>query len=463
LAPNTSRAKMSELSSKYHEQVIAGPILKTVFSLAAPVTLNMLMEFALSVTDFYWVGKLGPAAQDSITSSMVVVWTFFASTAIISIGMTALVSRYVGAGDYPQTVRVIRQGLSFSILLGLVIFVSGWLATPLLMRFMGTSEATFGNAVPYLRIFFIATPLFAVAETIYAIFRASGDTRTPTRVGVMVVVINMVLDPFLIFGIGPFPELGVKGASVASLVAIAIGLLLIVRELRRGKTGYEVPKAFGARPELKDFWRIARIGMPIATQQLIFVFVYWFLIRIVHQFGEDAGAAMGIGNRMESFSYLVCYGISLAASTMVGQNLGAGKPKRAARCAWTAAGAGVGVTLVMSVLFLSIPGLIASVFTADPEVHHIAVDYLIILGLSQFTMAIEIILEGAFSGSGDTLPPMIVSVPGSIARVPLAYFLAFGLGWGINGVWWTLTITTTVKALALALWFARGKWKQKQV
>ncbi|RME26955.1 MAG: MATE family efflux transporter, partial [Candidatus Zixiibacteriota bacterium] len=363
----------------------------------------------------------------------------------------------------PKAVDVIRQGLSFAMLLGLAICVTGWLATPLLMRFMETSAATFANAVPYLRIFFIATPLFALAETIYAVFRASGDTRTPTRVGVTVVIINMVLDPFLIFGIGPFPELGVKGASVASLIAIAIGLVLIVRELRHGKTGYDVTRPFWARPRLSSIWRIARIGLPIATQQLIFVFVYWFLIRFVHRFGEDAGAAMGIGNRMESFSYLVCYGISLAASTMVGQNLGAGQPKRAARCAWTATGAGVGVTLFISVLFLSTPGLIASVFTSDPEVHRIAVDYLVILGLSQFTMAVEIILEGAFSGAGDTLPPMLVSVPGSLARVPLAYLLAFTLDWGINGVWWTLTITTTIKALALAVWFARGKWQQKLV
>jgi Na+-driven multidrug efflux pump len=166
---------------------------------------------------------------------------------------------------------------------------------------------------------------------------------------------------------------------------------------------------------------------------------------------------------MESFSYLMCFGFSIAASTMVGQNLGAGKPDRAAKCAWGATGIAIALTFVTSVLFITVPSSIASVFTDDPEVLNIAIYYLIILGLSQITMAIEIVLEGAFGGAGDTLPPMIVMIPGSLARIPLAYWLCFTLDWGINGVWWTLTITTTVKAIILALWFKRGKWKAKKV
>jgi Na+-driven multidrug efflux pump len=166
---------------------------------------------------------------------------------------------------------------------------------------------------------------------------------------------------------------------------------------------------------------------------------------------------------MESFSYLTCIAFSIAAATMVGQNLGAGKPDRAATCAWSATGISIGLTFIISVLFITLPSTIASVFSDNLEVRAIAIDYLIILGLSQITMAIEIVLEGAFSGAGDTIPPMVVMIPGAVARIPLAYFLCFTLDWGINGVWWTLTITTTVKAIILALWFKRGQWKEKQV
>ena len=172
---------------------------------------------------------------------------------------------------------------------------------------------------------------------------------------------------------------------------------------------------------------------------------------------------MGIGNRMESLSYLTCYGFSVAASTMVGQNLGAGKPDRAARCAWGAAGLAIFITFFISIAFIFFPKLIASIFTDDPEVLKIAINYLIILGVSQTAMAVEIVLEGAFGGAGDTIPPMLVMIPFSLARVPLAYFLSFNMDLGVSGVWWTLTITSVIKSIILGLWFKRGKWKEKVV
>jgi putative MATE family efflux protein len=300
-------------------------------------------------------------------------------------------------------------------------------------------------------------------ETSYAVFRAAGDTRTPTIIGSVTVVINMILDPLLIFGLGPFPELGVSGAALATGVSVTISTAWVLTKLLRGHAGFSMAGFLEYRPDVRESLKIARIGLPIASQQFVFVAVYWFLIKIVHEFGSEAAAAMGVGNRMESFSYLICMGFSVAASTMVGQNLGARKPDRAARCAWGSVGIAVGVTFVVSILFLTIPRQIASIFTDNPVVLEIAIDYLIILGISQSAMAIEIVLEGAFGGAGDTIPPMLVMIPGSLARVPLAYVLAFTLGMGINGVWWTLTITSIAKAIVLALWFYRGRWKHKEV
>jgi putative MATE family efflux protein len=448
---------------KTSEHIVSGPLLKTIFSLALPVVAGMFMEFALSVTDFYWVGKLGPAAQDAITSTMVVIWSVFAGINIISIGITALVSRHIGAGDPDQAAFFTQQGIAAAAGAALVLTVTGYLLTPSLLRFMGAGQDTLRHAIPYLRIFFLSAVFFWVSEVAYAAFRASGDTKTPTIVGIGMVALNMILDPVLIFGWGPFPRLGVPGASIATTISVMLSSSVILTLLLRGKAGFSPRRWLFTRPHIATVIRIARIGLPMASQQLIFIVVYWFLIKIVHQFGEIAGAAMGIGNRMESFSYLTSYGFGVAASTMVGQNLGAGNPDRAARGAWTAIGIGLTSTAVITILFLTIPETIAGIFTANSEVREIAVDYLIILGLSQVTMATEIILEGAFSGSGDTIPPMAVAIPGSIARIPLAYLLAFNLGLGINGVWWTLTITTVLKASVLAYWFSRGRWKLKVV
>ncbi|MCP4684390.1 MAG: MATE family efflux transporter [bacterium] len=453
----------NNLPDSHSDKVVSGPIARTVLSLALPVVAGMAMEILLSVVDFYWVGKLGASAQDAVTSSMVIIWTIFSAVSLISIGITALVSRHVGAGNPDRAVHYIRQAMYLAVFVAAAVTISGYFLTPGFMDFMKVGPATQAHAVPYLRIFFLSCVMLFLNETAFAIFRASGDTRTPTKVGILVVLLNLVLDPLLIFGYGPIPALGVPGASIATTISIAVGTVLIFRSMLRGKLGYRVKKLLQWEPDLSGMLHISRIGLPIASQQLAFVVVYWFLIGFVHEFGETAGAAMGIGNRMESFSYLTCYGFSLAASTMVGQNLGAGKPGRAARCAWGATGLGIGITLVFGFLFIAFPTAIASVFTEEPAVLEIAVGYLIILGLSQFAMAVEIILEGAFSGAGDTIPPMVVMLPGSIARIPLAWYLAFELDWGIEGIWWTLTITTGFKALVLAYWFSLGRWKTKKV
>ncbi len=446
-----------------NNSVTEGPISKTIISLAFSVVLGMLLEFALSTTDYFWVGKLGATAQDAVTSSMVVIWTIFVLITIVSVGVTALVSRYVGANDNARAAFYIKQGLALAIILGVIVSSIGYFVTPQLLTFMDSSDATLDLAIPYLRIFFLAGVIFFWNETIFASFRASGDTKTPTIVSSIAVLLNMVLDPLLILGYGPFPELGVAGASTATAISIFVGMLIITTLLLKGKLGYPVNQLLKIRPKLKELWKVAKIGLPMSTQQLVFVIVYWFLIKIVHSFGEISAAAMGIGNRMESFSYLTCFGFSLEASTMVGQNLGAGKPDRAAKCAYGSIGIAVATTLVMTFFFIVFPKFIAGIFTDDPEVLTIAVDYLIILGISQFAMAIEIVLEGSFSGAGDTIPPMIVMIPGSLARIPLAYYLCFDLGWGINGVWWTLTITTLFKSMILLYWFRLGRWKLKEI
>ncbi|MEW5796750.1 MAG: MATE family efflux transporter [Candidatus Zixiibacteriota bacterium] len=457
---------MSQLQAKAdrnRELITSGPIIKAILSLAVPVVAGMFMEIALAVANFFWVGWLGPAAQDAVTSSLVMVWTVFSLTAVVSIGVTALVSRHVGAGELEQAAHHGRQAFWLAGIIGGVVSAAGVVWSPQLLALMNVAEATRAQALPYLRIFFASSLLIFLCETTYAIFRASGDTRTPVKTGITVVAINICLDPLLIFGWGPFPELGVPGAAVATTLALATGAVLILRLLLLGRVGYSVGNPLRERVGVRSILKIAQIGAPIASQQFVFVLVYWFLIGFVHRFGENAGAAMGIGNRMESFSYLTCYGFSIAASTLVGQNLGAGRPERAARCAWGAVGLGVGLTLIFSALFIGFPGLITGVFTSDPEVRRIAIDYLIILGISQSAMALEIVLEGAFSGAGNTVPPMLVMLPGSLARIPLAWYLAFDQGWGINGIWWTLTITTTVKAVLLAWWFSLGRWKRKKL
>jgi putative MATE family efflux protein len=275
--------------------------------------------------------------------------------------------------------------------------------------------------------------------------------------------LNIILDPLLIFGWGPFPRLETDGAALASVFSQGIGSLLFVFLIIRGKLACR----FSLLPKWDlDFsmvWRILRIGIPASSAWILFSVVYLFINKIVALFGTEAIAALGIGNRMESISFLTCIGFSTAASTLVGQNLGAGKPERSAQAARQTAGITVMVTGLVALTFFAFPRQIASFFISDPRVVEIAIGYLRILALSQMFMALEIVFEGGFAGAGNTVPPMIVSIAGSAARIPLAYLLAVHWGIGINGVWLAITSTTIVKGVVLSFWFRRGRWKTKRI
>jgi putative MATE family efflux protein len=445
------------------ENITDGPIYPTILRLAWPILAAMFLEFALSLANYFWVGYLGTPEQDAVTSSMVVTWTVYATISIIVIGITALVSRAIGAGDKEQAAYVSKQGILMAI--GAAVFFSslGILASPYIMQFLKAGPQVMQIGTPYLRIFFIGVGFFYINDALGAIFRASGDTRSPMYSYISATLLNIILDPLLIFGIGPFPRMGVPGAAIATVISVSIGFLIFVGLILKKKLEFSLAGWYRVRPDFKTMFRIFKIGIPISIQNIIFTCVYWFIIQIVHRYGSSAGAAMGIGNRMESLSFLISFGFSVAASTLVGQNLGAEKPDRAAKCAWATVKLIAIETGLVSLIFLTIPGVITGAFTSDPAVHKIARDYLIILGLSQVFMGVEIVLEGSFSGAGNTIPPMIVSIPFSIARLPLAYFLCFVLDIGINGVWWTLTITSFFKAGILFFWFRKGNWKKKKL
>jgi putative MATE family efflux protein len=273
------------------------------------------------------------------------------------------------------------------------------------------------------------------------------------------VIINIVLDPLLIFGWGPFPRWETNGASLATIISAGCGTSVYIGMILRGRLQYPLMFRLMEKLDFRLAWTIVRIGFPPAISGVVFSVVYIFINSIVADFGTASIAALMIGHRMESLSYLMSFGISMAASTLVGQNLGAGKPERAARSAWTAMRMSAGITAFMGLLFVIFPRELSAFFIADEQVIEVAVDYLRIIAVSQVFMGAHIVLEGAFAGAGNTLPPMAVSIPGSIARLPVAYYLCYIVGIGVNGVWWALTITTVAKALVLWYWFARGRWK----
>ena len=443
--------------------LISGSIPTTILKLAWPVVATMFVHTAFLITDMIWVGRLGAAPMAAVISSTFFIWILFSLAEIITAGLVAVVSRHYGARKYDRASYTASQAIGFSLLLSVLITVIGCLFTPTFFKYVGTEPDVTAVGIEYLEIRFIGTIFVFLYEVGTAIFRSTGDTKTPMTLSIIAVGGNIILDPCLIFGLGPFPELGVAGAAIATVISMAGAVIGFAFYLFRGKLTLDLRFSDSMKPDLKLIWQMVKIGLPLSLNGILFSVVYIFINKITASFGTEAIAALGVGNRSEAFSYMICFGFAVAVSTIVGQNLGANRKDRAERAVWITVGITAVITAVMAAAFILIPGLITRIFISDQVVIDISSDYLRILALSQVFMAVTIVLEGAFSGAGDTMPPMIVGIPAALARLPIAYLLCFTLDVGVNGVWWAITITTIISGTVLAFWFKKGKWKNREI
>jgi putative MATE family efflux protein len=445
------------------ESVLKGHPYKAIIRLAWPATVAMLLHTVFSITDAIWVGRLGAAPIAAVISSSFIVWILLSLTSVLSTGVVAMVSRAIGAGQYDRASAVAGETFRFALLYAVVIMALGlWLRGALFdLMHLEPEVARLGR--DYMGVYFGASIFIVFNEWVAALFRASGNTRLPLLVHSIAMVLNVVMDPLLIFGVGPFPRWESTGAAVATALAYIIGTILGIVILRKGRLPFQFVARLWGPMDWRRIGRLVMIGLPISISGIVFSVVYLFVNRITAEFGTPAVAALGIGNRIESINYLVAYGFSIATATLVGQNLGARNPERAADLTGKTIKLVSVFTGAMTVVFLLFPEAIMRIFVDDPGVLAAGKNYVRILALSQLMMAWEIVYEGAFSGAGDTLPPMVIAIPGSVLRIPLAWFLAIHLGWGIDGVWWTITSSTLIKGLALYIWFSLGRWKKREV
>lgn len=445
------------------ESALRGHPYKAIMRLAWPATLSMILHTLFAVVDLIWVGRLGAAPIAAVISATFVLWIMYSLVSILSTGVVAMVSRFLGAGQFDRATEVTEETWRFALLFALAIAIPGFLYRELIIAIMHLEPAVAKISSDYLGIYFLTSVFIVISEWAAALFRASGNTRTPLIVFAVGLCLNIVLDPLFIFGWGPFPRMETVGAAVATGISYAISTALILVVLRRNKLPFPVRFSLLGRMDWKRIGRLVMIGVPISISGIVFSIVYLFINRFTAGFGTETVATLGIGNRIESINYLVAYGFSLATATLVGQNLGARNPARASEMTHKTiqlVSAYIGIT---SLLFLLFPELIVRVFTNDAEVVEAGRHYVRILAVSQVFMGWEIVLEGAFSGAGYTWPPMIVAIPGAIARIPLAWFLADTMGLGADGIWWSISATTVAKAVVLYFWFARGSWKNRKV
>jgi putative MATE family efflux protein len=429
-------------------------VVPAVLRIAVPAAAGHLLVWANNLVDYFWVNGLarGTEASAGMTQGMTLFWMLTSLGQIFSSGTTAVVARRVGEKRSEEAARQGTHALRGAILLSVAVAALGYLFVPVLAPHRGASPQATRYAIDYLRTVFLGAPVVFLFHACEGIFRGHGDTRRPLRAMAWGLALNMALDPIFIRALG----LEVMGAALATVIAIGLAAaLLLVSGARRGWISLRVR---GLDPGVLG--RVVRIGTPVSLHGIVFSLVYVAIIDEVTRAGGDAAAsALGLGLRVEWLAYVFGVGCAAAASTLVGQALGARDVRRAHEAAFGAAYLGAGVAALWGlVLFLLPRPAVSWLARGDTLVTLHTMDYFEITAASFAFMAVENVFEGAFAGAGTTLVPMLLVVPMTILRIPVALFLSRTVGWGVAGVFWALTFTSVARGLLFAFWFSAGRW-----
>jgi putative MATE family efflux protein len=424
---------------------------------------EMVMESVFAIADIFWVSKLGAdsVATVGITESML---ALIYSVAIgVSISATATVARRTGEKDPEGAASAAVQAIALGISLAIPIGIAGALLAPRLLAFMGGSPALVATGWRYTAIMLGGNVVIMLLFLINAIFRGAGDAAIALRVLWFANILNIVLGPCFIFGLGPFPKLGVTGAALATTIGRGSGVLFQLWTLSRGR-GRVVIGRRHLRLDPAVMLRMLRLSGNAVFQILIGTASWIGLVRIISAFGSAALAGYTIGVRIIVFAILPSWGMSNAAATMVGQSLGAGKPDRAEKSVWIAGFYNMIFLGIVGLVFVLGAPLLIRLFTSDPAILPYGAACLRYVSYGFLFYAYGMVLTQAFNGAGDTWTPTWLNLfVFWLWEIPLAYVLANVLGWGPRGVFAAITIAFSTLAVASAAVFRRGRWKLKKV
>jgi putative MATE family efflux protein len=446
-----------------HQDYTSGSLNRAILLLAIPMVLEMVLESLFAVVDVFFVGRLGADAVATVGLTESLLSLIFAVAIGLSMSTTAMVARRIGEKDPEDAsvagVQAVILGLSVSLLVGVPCFIFA----PRLLQLMGASPEIVATGSNYARIALGGSGAILMLFLNNAIFRAAGDAALAMRLLWVSNIINLVLDPCLIFGLGPFPRMGVTGAALATFTGRSIGVLYQLYRLGRGTE--RLPSlARHLRVNLGVLWRLIRVSITGILQFAIAHTSWIGLVRIVSTFGAAALAGYTIAIRIVIFVILPSWGLSNAAATLVGQNLGANKPERAESSVWR--------TGFYNMLFLGSVGVVLIVFAEpvvrlfshDAEVVPLAASCLRILSYGNIGYAYGMVMLQSFNGAGDTITPTWVNLFGFwFLEIPLAYWLAIPMNLRSKGVFFSIVIAECAIAAAGIVLFRRGRWKQQKI
>ena len=446
-----------------HQDYTAGNLNRAILLLAIPMVLEMVLESLFAVVDVLWVGRLGANAVATVGLTESLLALVFSIGIGLSMSITAMVARRIGEKDPVDAAIAGAQAIFLGLLISLAIGIPAFVFAPQLLRLMGASPEIVATGTGYARIALGGCGAIVMLFLNNAIFRGAGDAAIAMRLLWVSNILNLILDPCLIFGLGPFPRLGVTGAALATFSGRSIGVLYQFYRLMKGTERLRIPPSL-LRLNPRVMWRLIRVSLTGILQFAIANTSWIALVRIVSIFGAAALAGYTIAIRIVIFVILPSWGLSNAAATLVGQNLGAGHPQRAEQAVWR--------TGLYNMLFLGIIGVVfifsatplVRLFTHDPAVVPLAASALRILSYGNIAYAYGMVMLQSFNGAGDTVTPTIVNFFGFwLLEIPLAWWLALHQGLRSTGVFLSIVIAQAAVAVAGILLFRRGKWKRQKI
>lgn len=456
---------MSPAEAPPHRDLTTGSIPRSILALALPMMAGNLVRTTFSLVDYGFLGRLdeGEAAQAAVTVSGNVLFLLFTVFMGIATASTAMVSRAVGRKDQARADHVAAQSLLLTASVSIIVGAIGFIFAPELLGLLHAEGKTLAFGVQYLRILFLGVVAILSLFIGAGIMRGAGDAVTPLVISLIAAAINFILDPVLIFGLLGFPRLGVRGAAIASVTGWVVAFFIGLVVLTTGRTRVRLRlRAF--RPDFRILWQIVRIGIPNAVQMSLRSLMGVVLVGLVMDFGDGAGAAFGGARRLQDMGFMLVFGISAASATLVGQNLGAGKPDRAQRSALVAMGMGLAVMGTFAVVTFAFARPLLTALGCGPGAVKIGVLLLRISAPSLVFAAVGIVLARAINGAGDTVPPMVITLVGLWAvQVPLSFLLSSIAALGVTGIWWAGVAAGFVLMSMTSAYFGSGRWKRKKV
>ncbi len=446
-----------------HRDYTQGPIGRSIILLAIPMVLEMCMESIFAVVDIKWVSYLGPDAMATVGLTESLLTLMYAIAIGLSIGATATVARRIGERNPDGAARAAIQALGLGLIVSTVIALVGAPLAPKLLSIMGAAPEVVAQGWGFTTIMLAGNVTIMMLFMINAIFRGAGDAAIAMRVLWLANAINIVLGPCFIFGLGPFPKLGIVGAAVATNIGRGTGALYAFSRLIRSGGRFDIKRHhFRLEPDIMA--RLVRLSATGTFQVFIGMASWIGLVRTISSFGTDVVAGYIVGIRVILFALLPSWGMSNAAATMVGQALGAKNPERAERAVWKAGFYNMIFLGCVGLVFVLLARQIIGLFTTDPNVVPYGVDCLRIVASGFLFYAWGMVITQSFNGAGDTWTPTIINLfVFWLWELPLAYLLAIVFGFGPRGVFLAITIAFSTLAVVSAIVFRKGKWKTQVV